>query len=77
MSYNRLQLAWLTSAENAAAVKGERELIVMTDVWKVRLHDGVTPGGIATLASEAYVQTQIASIAAGTAQNLVLHATCT
>lgn len=74
MSYSRLQLAWLTAAENAAVAKGDREFILDVTNYKVVLHDGATVGGRFTLASEAYVQTQVAQVAAGNFQNLYLHA---
>ena len=63
--YSRLQLAWLTFAENSVATKGERELIVDSTNWKLVLHDGVTVGGKRVIASESYVQDQIGALTSG------------
>jgi hypothetical protein len=66
-----VQQSWLTATENAAAIKEERRLIVDTTNWRLVVHDGATIGG-KPQASEAYVQAQIALLAAGNFQNQYL-----
>jgi hypothetical protein len=77
--YTRLKIAWITTAENAAATLGEREFVVITDAvpWRVVVHDGVTPGGRVALATEAFVAAQIASLTAGNTVNIVNAIYCT
>jgi hypothetical protein len=66
-----VQQSWLTAAENASAIKEDRRLIVDTTNYRLIIHDGATTGG-RPQASEAYVQAQIATLAAGNFQNLYL-----
>ena len=42
----RLQIRGGTTAQNAAFIGAERELTVDTELWELRLHDGITPGGV-------------------------------
>ena len=74
-TYTQVQLAWMTTAENAAATHPAREPIVDTGTYRLVIHDGVTPGG-RPQATEAYVQAQIALLASGTIQNLVQASSC-
>jgi hypothetical protein len=74
-NYTQVELAWLTTAENAAATHPAREPIVDTGTYRLVIHDGSTAGGHPH-ATEAYVQAQIALLAAGTIQNVVLASSC-
>jgi hypothetical protein len=76
MTYSRLQHAYLTAAENAVATLGAREAIIDTTNWKMIVHDGASVGGRFTVASEAYVQTQIATLSVGIFQNEYLFDSC-
>lgn len=71
----QVQLRRGTATQVAAFTGAEGEVTPDLTNRRLVLHDGVTPGG-APQASEAYVQAQIAALAAGTIQNLVLAATC-
>jgi hypothetical protein len=73
-AYSRLQRAWLTAAENAVATLAAREIIIDVTNWRPILHDGSTAGG-KPIATEAYVQEQIANLASGNATNIVNFAT--
>ena len=41
----RLQLRGGTTTQNNAFTGADREIVVDTDTWSLRLHDGTTPGG--------------------------------
>jgi hypothetical protein len=61
---SQVQFTWATAAELAALVGTAREVWVDTTNQRLVLMDGATLGG-KPMASEAYVQTQVASAGSG------------
>ena len=68
-----VQVQWRrgTAAQHAAFTGAAYEVTIDTTNWRPVLHDGTTVGG-RPIATEAYVQAQIGSVAAGYATGLTL-----
>ncbi|WP_316184746.1 MULTISPECIES: hypothetical protein [unclassified Bradyrhizobium] len=75
---SQVQFNWGTASEIAAYTGVAREVIVDTTNERLVLMDGTTAGG-KPMASESYVQTQVAGASggAGPASAFVLWGTCT
>lgn len=61
-----------TTVQHASFTGAAGEITVDTTTNSLVVHDGATAGGVRQ-ASESYVQTQVATLAAGNFQNLYLH----
>lgn len=61
---SQVQHPYGTAAEIAAYTGVAREIIIDTTNWRAFLMDGVTVGG-KPLASETYVQAQVAAVSGG------------
>jgi major tropism determinant Mtd-like protein len=61
---SQVQFTWATASELASLTGVAREVWVDTTNQRLVLMDGVTAGG-KPVASESYVQTQIAGVTAG------------
>jgi hypothetical protein len=72
----QLQLRRGTAAQVAAFTGAAGEVTPDMTGKRLVLHDGALAGGYPQ-ASEAYVQTQIAQLAAGTTSNIAFWSTCT
>jgi hypothetical protein len=64
MSRSQVQFSWGTAAEIAGLTGVAREVWVDTTNQRLMLMDGITAGG-KPVASEAYVQAQVAGVTAG------------